>query len=281
MHLPGFLMGRVFVLSPTSFARQMPLAIASDQRLAFDALAFAINAIQLNYLRMRETALQNPPWNSGPKIGDIETLTLFDSAWAIIDHAHTLRLLFNYLCEDLDVGEFASFNDDHQSVRKMRNKMDHVVQNIHNIANGTRRLPPVHGALSYFIIDVREFKDHNDFIDRLGYFDIVSHMYGALTHAKHEAPVVNPMGRELEWPVGAFQLPSFGITVDISRIYRDTIKIENCIENQIRTKAYEMLEKEANEAGAAIEQFIELGAVGIHVAMRCQLGGTSPTSPAY
>jgi hypothetical protein len=96
----------------------------------------------------------------------------------------------------------------------MRNRMDHLAQNFQNISKKKGIVPPIFGALSWFVVDdTRCVIKENEVLVGGGFS--VAIMAGTQSTDETLFSVVNPVGRNFELPVGLFELTAFDWTLKI------------------------------------------------------------------
>ena len=215
-------------------------------RMELEAIAFSIDAIYLNHQRISQWAARCEP-KSFLKTPYRERLELFLYLWSIVDQADALRRLLRKIRTNESVLEFRKISDAAQS---MRNSMDHLSQNIPNIANKKGHVPPVYGAFSFgrFHFDEAgvEIED----------FEIYTITAGSLTHKAHKWPVPNPLGKILDIPVGMFEFSAFDRTLDVSALVRCLSGIVHLFDTRVRNRIETAIRSAAEEKGLDAEPML-------------------------
>lgn len=254
-------------MSRDSFLKRLPRGIHLQERLVLDALGFSLGCIALNIARLRKAALEIavPP----TAIDDAIRFGLFADAWSIVDQGHVVRSLLRTL-PDISHPTLSSFVERHEAATLLRNRMDHLHANIPNLAKLTERRPPIHGALSFLR---PKLSDSGAAKLSAGSMPCDPHDYttsyifmltaGSFTHDHHTANIVNPAGRLIEYPVGAFMLHAFDEKVDLSELAHDAAKISKAFDNDIRPQVEELIRKHAAANGASAEELLEPKAAGL------------------
>ena len=236
------------MIPENSFLRKIPWAIKTSDRMELEAIAFAIDAIYLRHRRILDWATKCEP-ESFSNTPHNERLELFLDIWSIVDQVYVLRQLLGKLSHLPSVAEFISFAE---VAGHTRNGMDHLPQNISNIAPKKKPMP-VYGAFSFgrFYWDSSGINIEN--------CEIYTITAGSLTHRLHKWPVPNPAmsGRVLEIPVGMFEFSSFDRTLDISSLVRSLKAIINISDKNIERIIRDFAAKEGSDVEALIADYAD------------------------
>ena len=98
-----------------------------------------------------------------------------------------------------------SFSEKYEEVSLLRDKINHIHSNIGNFSRKKSRIPPMQGFLSYAFLNVKPTV-RNDVVEIEKDFFIVNMNVGSLTHDKHTGRASNPVGKNIELPVGCFTI---------------------------------------------------------------------------
>jgi len=194
------------MIPENSFLRKIPLAYETQGRMELEAIAFATNSIYLKHSQIYNWAIacdsasfSNVPYQ--------ERLDLFLNLWSIVDQADALRRLLQKGKASLVISDFLAIADPAQ---QMRNKMDHLPQNIPNMAGKSGKVLPIYGVFSF-----GKFWLSKDGIS-VDDFEIYTITAGSLTHKTHQWPIATPSpGKLLQIPIGMFEFSAFDCTLDI------------------------------------------------------------------
>jgi hypothetical protein len=201
----GFYVGQP-IIGPESFLRRFPQIVAVKQRLAFDAMVMASDIVDLSYKNLRELAAEVGPDTS--QVGPSGITRGIAACWSIVDQMHALAQIIRSEIGTSSVGpKTQKLLDSLATATRLRNKMDHLKDNLGNLA--TQRGPscPLFGSLSYvFVIDT----------NTMSACAIALHS-GALIN-EQVVPIVNPVDRQILLPAGLFQLTAFGITLEFEPV---------------------------------------------------------------
>jgi hypothetical protein len=233
------------MINENSFFKKIPQAIDLEQRLVWEAAGWAIQMMGLSYDRLK-TAASNIDVASTDYPTSLAT-EMFACCWSIIDQCHMLRKLLERVFV-LPDGEVAQFIKKFETVTFIRNVMDHLPQNINNVANKKQPIPPIFGALSFCSVA----DDDVSSIDNKGApaikgCSVVTLTAGALTHPKHNFQVVSPTGRIIELPVGGFQFMAFEYRVDLSDLMADLASLVAHFDNVVKPEQERQLRNFAQE----------------------------------
>lgn len=234
------------MISEGSFLRRIPLAYETHGRMELEAIAFSIDAIYLKHERISQWAAKCEP-ESFLKTPYRERLELFLDLWSIVDQADALRRLLHKIRTNESVLEFRKIAEAAQS---MRNSMDHLSQNIPNIANKKGQVFPVYGVFSFgrFYLDEAGVE-----IEEVKIYTITA---GSLTHKAHTWPVPNPLGKVLDIPVGMFEFSAFDRTLDVSALARSLNGIVNFFDTRVRSGIETAIKSAAEEKGMDAEPML-------------------------
>jgi hypothetical protein len=238
-----------------SFLRRLPVSLNLEQRLQFEALVHASDVITLNLKYVRGIASKY-----GKRVGSIskaERTTLISLIWSVIDQAHVIRQLFEVMLgHDFDASKPSNeekFHTKYSGVTRLRNKMDHLKDNIPNLARSKVKSPPIYGILSYFHCAPDDFPKGSS-VPSGG--RIVTITSGTLTHT-HKLPIVNPLGKTSRLPVGCMQFAAFDEVIELDELELELAPLLRGLEGQIERVCKEKIQLAASEQGLPIEKLME------------------------
>ena len=191
------------LMSDDSPLRRLPAALHRRQALALDGISVSIDMTMMAYWQLR-VAL----WLHG-KASERATswplvLQAVTAAWAIVDDVHRIGVLVRRLPGLKRGPAVAALLKAADQVEAPRNAVQHLDGEIEELLDSGR---PVLGSLSWVNMASPDAK-------RLSVGLLLP---GTLAPA-HGVPVVNPLGREIEIPVGLATLTAAGVTVCLSHV---------------------------------------------------------------
>lgn len=245
-----------------SFLRRIPWVYETQGRMELEAIAFAIDAIYLKHHQISRWATSCDS-DSFVKTPHHERLDLFLNLWSIVDQADVLRRLLQKIKANNAVSAFLNIAD---SAQRMRNKMDHLSQNIPNLAGKTGKVTPVYGVFSF-----GKFGLSNNGVE-VEDFEIYTITAGSLTHKSHEWPIATPSpGKILEIPVGMFEFSAFDCTLDISGLVQSLHHVVQTFETVVRPRMEAEIRSVAEREGLNADALISECAGSVATVMRGQL----------
>ena len=193
----------VVLFSDDSPLRRLPNALHRRQALALDGISFSVDMTLLSYRHLR-AALWAQSKSAGQPTYRAVVLQAVTNAWAIVDNVHRLGVLVHKL-PGLKRGPAVTvLRKATDQVEPLRHAVQHLDGEIEALLTDGR---PLWGSLSWVNWDSPENR-------LIGVSLLVP---GALARHQH-APVVNPLGREVEIPIGLATLTAAGVTVCLSEV---------------------------------------------------------------
>jgi hypothetical protein len=206
------------MITENSFFRKIPAAISLEQRLIWEGAGWAIETISWSFDTLKAAASKIQP-ESTPFPAFIARES-FACCWSIIDQCHMLRQMLRRTQPRQD-GPTHRFLEKFEAVTLIRNAMDHLHQNIKNIANDKEPRSPLFGALSFCAVASGDLDMSNPSEPLVRRCRAVTLTAGALTHPQHVLHASNPAGRLIEAPVGLFEFEAFKHRVNFSDLIND------------------------------------------------------------
>lgn len=246
-----------------SFLRNIPWVYETQGRMELEAIAFAIDAIYLKHLRIIGWAT-NCQADTFANITHHERLELFLDLWSIVDQADVLRRLLN---KGTKSSVISSFMEVAAPAQSMRNKMDHLAQNIPNLASSKGNITPIYGAFSFGKF---ELDDKGVDVEDVEIYTVTA---GSLTHKSHKWPVPNPSnsGRILDIPVGMLEFSAFDKTLDVSELIRRLHELVHLFDTVIRERIESEIDTLAKDQGLDAELLKSDSAGGIATVLKGKL----------
>jgi hypothetical protein len=193
------------LFADTSPLHAMPGNLHVAQTVVLDGISTSIDATSIAYRSLQAGLLElNRAMDQHLPPSRTLTVPAVMNAWAIIDAAHRLRLLVPTLRGLKQGPAVTSLLKSLGPTEPFRHVVQHLDQQIPQLLADRQ---PVWGSLSWAYMDGAEAKTI-----RVGLL-----MPGA-ARAPMELPVVNPLGRRIEIPIGLVTLSAAGETVCLSDI---------------------------------------------------------------
>lgn len=231
------------LVSDDSYLRKLPVGLDPESRLRMDAIVVASDIVSQAYQELFRLGAEIGA-NLG-KIGNPLRATFIGLAWSIVDQLHAIRQLLMPPRAKSAGPVTQRFLDAAAPATFLRNKMDHLKNNLLNLSAKKGERYPLFGAISYLL--------SNSDPESGGMLMTVSS--GAL-HGGELFPAVNPLGRSFTTPVGLLQLHAFDLTFELSPAFaalQDYIAVtEVNAEKKMRATA----EAEAKKGLHTIEELL-------------------------
>ena len=173
---------------------------------------------------------------------------MFTNCWAIIDHLLACQRILISLNITILNDELSKFSEKFQNVIYMRNKFQHINQNINNIASSKGNIDPLFGSVSYFYIPEENWKIESDGSVNVTKGQIIG--LGSVCEFGDGTimPFTNPVGKQLWGPVSCVQFSAFDKIIDFDEAVRSLSKIasetERIISESIRIQVEKLHFKE-------------------------------------
>lgn len=227
------------MLPEDDFLRRLPTLLPAVDRLRIETLIFAHDLMEVALGRLYATGLA---FNEGAGL-NVERTAMFSDAWTIVDQIHVARQVLLSLTNTNRKSDTQSFIDDFSAARVLRNKMDHINQNLPNRANEKGVGNALFGQLTFF----RPFSDRwtqglqNGEIR--GELVMVSaglmpnSMVGALTDML-----------DLHLPICSFALEAFGVKLPLERAVFQLRALMHRMSKNIERQVLEQVERQATSS---------------------------------
>ena len=141
------------MLPADAFLRRLPIGLQREQLLTFEGLVYCGDAVNVSYGAMRALGLTH-----GAAIGEPENrnarIHMFIHAWTIVDSVHVAIDLIKAL--GFEAKSATSFIEKYEVATLLRNKMDHVGDQLKNLAE-KKGAPPLQGAISYVHVPAEDW----------------------------------------------------------------------------------------------------------------------------
>ncbi|HWA42762.1 MAG TPA: hypothetical protein VHA10_06090 [Hypericibacter adhaerens] len=249
-----------------SFLSRLPSVIALEQRLALEAIGYALDLICLAYRRMLAQLRAVSPI-SDESISRSLLVLIFADAWLIVDQAHMLRSLLRSIEPKISTPTIREFISTFENATFLRNEMDHLHQNINNISKSKKVLPPIYGAVSFARL---HGADHNLEITRAtdirGAY-LVTLTAGSFSKDNHRLHCANPIGKSVEIPVGHVQFNAFEHVINFSELNAAVEGLRALFDGEIRADIETKVREAAVAAGISPEEALRARTADLVVTM--------------
>lgn len=257
------------MLNKNSFLNNLPVALHSKQRIELEALAFAFSSLGYSYQQLqREAGALGALPNEG--LLDFDHVPLFVNAWAAVDGVHLVRQLIRSLKpKRVALQEFVTATE---VTTHLRNKLDHIHQNLPNLAARKGSPPPLFGAATFIMTD----QEHHIRVREDGTRELLG-WRGYALHAGRPVTTLFQVSSDpasvphVETPVGLFELHAFGLTVNISEMYFAAQRAAAVFEDDLGPLLLDRVRKAAEAHGADPEEVLKNTGVGIILQLEAAL----------
>jgi len=239
------------------FLRHPPQGIELKQRLSFEGIWYSIRAIQIAFERLESDSL--PFTKDRSSKANLDPTGLFLEAWSIVDRADSLIQLLLVESKRISTPPIKKFLSKYSAVRNLRNKMNHLAQNLNNLADSKSNQPPIYGALSF--VHATPTKD-----GKIKKASVILLTAGSFKN-KSTLPVANPAGRSLKVPVGLFQIAAFNEQISLSGLFKDAIELREYFEKELAPMVRDKVVQEAKKKGIDVKEALSPAMEGLHVIM--------------
>ena len=192
------------LVSDESYLRRVPVALAPKERMRFDAIVTCADIITQAFHGLRHFTAE-----AGvdlEQLGNSGRAYALGQCWTIVDQLHAARQLLMPGAGSKAGPITQAFLDSAETATILRNKMDHLADNLDNLSKLRGSRFPLFGSLSYFYSPEATSENGH----------IVTIMSGAL-HGDDLMPCVNPFDKQFTLPTGLFTLWAFGHELDFGR----------------------------------------------------------------
>lgn len=242
------------MISENSFFQKIPAVIDLKQRLIWEAAGWAIQMISLSYDRLKAAAAKIDtesavyPVSLAPEI--------FACCWSMIDQCHKLRKILERVePPPRPEGLTYKFLEKFKAATLIRNAMDHLHEQINNVANDKGPRSPLFGALSFYAANDNDVVEKNE--PTLAGCRVVTLTAGALTHPKHAFRVFsNVPGSLVELPVGQFQFEAFDHNINLSDMIIDLAALVHRFDTIVKSAQEKQLREFAQKNGIDEDKII-------------------------
>jgi hypothetical protein len=256
------------MLTEESFLRNLPVVIEARQRLELEAIGFAISAFAYSYERLREEAVALSKLDQESKSKRDHT-PIFANAWAAVDAVHLIRQLIGAVKPSASASILHAFVDETASATLLRNRMDHIHNNIRNLALRSGQPSPIFGALSFVVVD----RDEHVGIENGK--AVLKGFRGYALHAGRPARLTFPAmrglaeGEQVDVPVGVIELHAFDLTMNLSAAHQSVQSVARYFEDNFAPR---LLGKIRAHVAEGFDPEVEIKNTGISVLLEFEAG---------
>ena len=232
------------------FLQALPSAIKLEQRYALEAIGHSLTAIRISYKRLQSHAL----YHDAIECSEIECrASWFVDAWAIVDATYALSTLLRSKQANLSPPGSSRYEEEFNTASLIRNKLDHLAQNLNNLSSRNLKVLPVFGLLSYF----KTKQGGGDMV-------LVTSVFIA---GDGSISIPNPAGHEIEAPVGYFHFSAFDLVSNLSKLNLYATELLNFLNGDYARLAYDQLRDAAKLNGIDPRLATEPGPTGLVISI--------------
>lgn len=257
------------MLNEKDFLKHPPQGIDIKQRLTFEGIGYAVDALEISYERLKKHAAVVIELEANKE--GIDRTSMFVDAWAMVDHGHSLLQLLLTLKNEIWNDTIEGFVEEHAAVTRLRNNMDHLSSNLNNLVNSKGRRPPIYGGVSF--ISTKRDED-----GQFSKSSMVTITAGALNKPKLRLRIANPAGQIIELPVGFFHLTAFDSRENLSALYQGATVIRDHFNTEVARHACAFLKEHAEEHGEDIRTLLAPVAAGLMITVDFKFDKVDPES---
>ncbi len=210
------------MLDQDSPLHRLPAGLRRRQKLMLDGIGISIDMATMSYARLQASLLA---WTQGVVQGQPQptagaALIMMD-AWMIIDAVNRLRALVA-ATRGLKRGPaVVSFNRSVEGVETLRNAVQHLIGEVEELEKNGH---PLWGSLSWNYLES----------PATGTGSILLLVPGTVA-VTEGLPMVNPLGREVEIPIGLITLTAAEVTVCLSDVLQAVERFAERLEHVAAT----------------------------------------------
>lgn len=228
-------------LPPDSILRKLPQALPMRQRLEIETLVFSADAATIALNRILG-AIQTPEVEApGPSF----IAGIFSDAWSIVDRVHAARQIMTQMRKHGNEG-VAPFIAKYRCAKALRDKMDHLADQIPNRAATKGLVTPLNGIIGFLLAGVPSA------------YEITSYSIPSGSHNDQVVSNTISLAGPIEVPIGNLELTAFDSTIRLVECVRDLqlllLKLESEFEATFRASVERQL-PESDWAAAMAPRF--------------------------
>jgi hypothetical protein len=233
-----------------SYVVRPPVVVKFEHRICLEAITFAMRSAASALQAVRQiTSAHN---EDAEDFSESQRIGLYSHLWTVVDQLHFLRNLLHFMKAAGPIGDFCAR---YATATTMRNVMDHLKNNIPNLANLKQKRPTVFGSLAYFkYVGIRKDKDGND----VHFGRSVVLPFGHLIHGAYNFPGVNPAGKLMSRvSTDLFTFSAFGSSLDLYKLYDDLPVLARYLEDQTRASILASAKEISSREGIDIADLLK------------------------
>lgn len=248
------------MLSSDDFLRRLPKCLDPVERLRLETLVFAHDLMETALGRLYAVGLAFDENN------DAQRLAMFSDAWTIIDQVHVVRQVLLSLTGDDRKSDTKAFIDDFAAACTMRNKMDHLNQNLPNRAKASGRTSALFGMLTFF----RPYADRWEHGLRDGEVRGDLFLVSAGSTPRDMVGGVAFHDLDIHLPICSFKLEAFDLSLLIERAVLQTRRLLKRMSDDVKSNVEAKVDELAATASNTREELMR-PASG-HIVIRMDFG---------
>lgn len=243
------------MLNSNSFFRNAPRIISLEDRLRWEVVVNASDAISVSFKRLAGNL--DAIHNSGFDIKKLEEIKsdIFLDCWAIVDHVHAF-LQVTKKFQRPEGSSLAMFTKEFSdSVYRLRNKMDHLSSHVKNIAAKKGPSDPVYGSIAF----ATPLRPDNT-------YEVVSFGLGGVQFDEEVSTIIDTHATPPIGQIGNIVFSAFGERLDVGRLFESMRSTVNRMDETARQQILPKIEEHAVKHGLDFAKLTEQTTKGTLVA---------------
>lgn len=255
------------IFDKDSFIARPPEILNLRQKLCLEALAHHANATML-YLDSTRAIIEAQALKSNPNFSAIERLTLCTNMWGIVDSVHMFRQLLKAFGPMGPNG--SAFFERYAVAQQIRDKMDHLDDNLGNLASSKKARTTLLGSLSY----VGRAADASN--SAASVYRLVTLAFGTFSQPTHQIPAAMFSAHGMVEGAASLQFSAFGLVFPVGYLLSDLPAFGQGLEAHFRAALNTEIER-MKAAGEDVTNALGQPMDGLTIAMDVQIhNGRTP-----
>jgi hypothetical protein len=248
------------MLPTDDFLRRLPQCLAPVERLRLETLVFAHDLMEIALGRLYTVGIGFDENN------DAQRFAMFSDAWTIVDQVHVVRQVLLSLTGDDRKSDTQAVIGDFAVAHTMRNKMDHLNQNLLNRAKADGRTNALFGMLTFF----RPFADRWE--QGLQDGEVRGDLFFVSAGSKPRDMVGGVAFHDLDihLPICSFKLEAFDLSLLIERAVLQLRPLLKRMSDEIKSNVEAKVDELAARSGCTREELMR--PVSGHIVIRMDFG---------
>lgn len=241
------------IFEPESFVVRPPVCFPIDGRIAFQAIALSVEVCVAAIAHIQEFSEGFVPLEDEDMDLSDEKTALYSDCWNIVDQVHALIQLLRQQQIDSRANAASDFVQKYRVASTLRNKMDHLGQNIDNLAKAKVTRPHVFGALAYFRREGLR-KGVTGALVEWGTAKTLP--LGSMSHDRHDYPIANPAGKELVGKICLLEFHAFGERLPLQELASDLRQLASFLDDTAHAAAEKIASAESARTGKPVADYL-------------------------